>query len=68
VRYTNSVIGRIPTQVDYADYRDVAGVKIPFRWTYAWLDGRDDYVLSEVQPNIPIDAAKFAAGQRVQVQ
>jgi len=24
---------RLPTQIDYADYRDVAGVKLPFRWT-----------------------------------
>lgn len=59
VRYANSVIGRVPTQVDFADYRDVAGVKIPFRWTYAWVDGRDQFELTEVQPNVPVDAAKF---------
>ena len=29
VRYTPSPIGRIPTQIDYADYRDVGGVKFP---------------------------------------
>jgi outer membrane lipoprotein-sorting protein len=46
--------------VDYADYREVAGVKIPFRWTVTWLDGRDSFELQEVQPNVPIDAAKFA--------
>jgi hypothetical protein len=25
-----------------------------------WLDGRSHYELTTVQPNIPIDAAKFA--------
>jgi hypothetical protein len=59
VRYARTPIGRVPTQVDYADYRDVAGVKMPFRMTFAWLDGRDVIQLSEVQANVPIDAAKF---------
>jgi hypothetical protein len=60
LRYANSPVGRIPTQIDYADYRDVAGVKMPFRWTVTWLDGRDNYELSEVQANAQIDASKFA--------
>jgi len=60
VRYTNSPIGRIPTRVDYSDYRDVAGVKMPFKWTVTWLDGRQNFELTEVQPNAAVDAAKFA--------
>jgi len=60
VRYVESPVGRIPTQVDYADYRDVAGVKMPYRWITTWLDGRDTFELSEVQPNVAIDAARFA--------
>jgi outer membrane lipoprotein-sorting protein len=60
VRYTDSPVGRIPTQIDYSDYRDVAGVKMPFKWTTTWLDGRDMFEISEVQPNVAIDAAKFA--------
>lgn len=59
VRYGKSPIGRVPTQVDYADYRDVGGVKLPFRLIFAWMDGRDAIQLSEVQTNVPIDAAKF---------
>jgi photosynthetic reaction center cytochrome c subunit len=59
VRYSNSVVGRIPTQIDYADYRDVSGVKMPFRWTVTWLDGRENFELSEVLANTPIEAAKF---------
>ena len=59
VRYGNSPIGRLPTQVDYADYREVGGIKMPFRLTFAWLDGRDAFQLNEVQPNVQVDEAKF---------
>ena len=59
LRYGNSPIGRVPTQIDYADYRDVNGIKLPFRITYAWLDGRDSIVLNEIQTSIAIDEAKF---------
>jgi photosynthetic reaction center cytochrome c subunit len=60
VRYAASPIGRMPTQVDYGDYRDVNGVKIPFKYTFAWLDGRDAFQLNSVRVNLPIDSAKFA--------
>jgi hypothetical protein len=59
VRFHPSPIGRVPTQVDYDDYRDVNGIKFPFRWTYAWLDGRDQFEIKEVQFNVPIDNARF---------
>jgi photosynthetic reaction center cytochrome c subunit len=59
VRHGRSPIGRVPTQVDYADYRDVGGIKFPFRWTFAWLDGRDNFEFSDVKLNVPIDAATF---------
>jgi photosynthetic reaction center cytochrome c subunit len=59
VRYGKSPIGRVPTLVDYADYRDIGGIKMPFRMTFAWLDGRDAIQLSEVQTNVAIDAARF---------
>jgi photosynthetic reaction center cytochrome c subunit len=60
VRYDESPVGLNPTQIDYADYRDVAGVRMPYRVTVTWLDGRSTTVLSEIQPNVPMDAAKFA--------
>jgi photosynthetic reaction center cytochrome c subunit len=60
VRYTNSAVGRVPTQIDFSDYRAVAGVMMPFKWSYSWLSGRDDFALSDVQPNVAIDPAKFA--------
>jgi photosynthetic reaction center cytochrome c subunit len=59
LRFGLSPIGRVPTQIDFADYRDVNGVKLPFRITYAWLDGRDAIVLDEIRTNVPVDEAKF---------
>jgi photosynthetic reaction center cytochrome c subunit len=60
IRYANTALGRVPTQIDYSDYRRVAGVMMPHKFTYGWISGREEYVLSEIQPNVAIDAAKFA--------
>jgi photosynthetic reaction center cytochrome c subunit len=60
VRYTDSPVGLSPTQIDYADYRDVSGILMPFRWTMSWLDGRSTTELTDVQTNLPIDAEKFS--------
>jgi len=60
MRYSETPIGINPTQIDYADYRDVAGVKMPFRYIVTWTDGRSTTELSTVQANLPIDASKFA--------
>jgi photosynthetic reaction center cytochrome c subunit len=60
VRFGETPLGRLPTQIDYADYREASGVKIPFRWTLARPGGRFTVQLSEVQENVPVDDAKFA--------
>jgi hypothetical protein len=59
VRYGPSPIGRMPTQVDYGDYRDVGGIKFPFEYKFTWLDGRYAATLSDVKTNVAIDAARF---------
>jgi hypothetical protein len=59
VRYGPSPIGRMPTQVDYADYRDVNGIKFPFEIKFLWLDGRYTAKLTDVKTNVAVDAAKF---------
>ena len=64
VRSIPSPVGRLPTQVDYTDYREVAGVKVPFKWTVTWLDGKDTVELKDVRPNAVIDAARFARPTR----
>ena len=60
VRWTQTPVGFVPTQIDYADYREVAGVKIPFHKTVTQTYMQMNIELTEVQPNVPVDAAKFA--------
>lgn len=59
LRLVNTAVGRVPTQMDYSDYRDVAGVKIPFKWVVTWTNGQGTATLTQVQPNVAIDAARF---------
>jgi hypothetical protein len=63
VRFAGTPIGRAPTQVDFADYRDVpgAGIKMPYRWTFGWLDGRDTFTIKDIRVNVPVDAGVFAS-------
>jgi photosynthetic reaction center cytochrome c subunit len=60
VRYGDTALGLLPTQIDYADYRDTNGVKIPYRWTLARPSGRFTIQVTEVKQNVPVDDAKFA--------
>lgn len=59
VRFGETPLGRLSTQIDYADYREVDGVKIPFRWTLARPGGRFTIQVSEAKQNIPVDDSKF---------
>jgi len=63
-RYSDTAIGRVPTQIDYSDYRDIGGVKIPFRWTVTWTDNQTFIQLTEVRANVPIEASRFARPAR----
>jgi outer membrane lipoprotein-sorting protein len=60
IRYAETPLGRNPTQIDYADYRDADGVKMPFRWTLARPGNRFTIQIEQVQQNVPVDDAKFA--------
>jgi photosynthetic reaction center cytochrome c subunit len=60
VRYGDTALGLLPTQIDYADYHDTNGVKIPYRWTLARPSGRFTIQVTDVKQNVPVDDAKFA--------
>lgn len=65
VRQTRSAptaVGTVVTHVTYSDYREVpgTGVKIPYSWQMTWVDGQYTVNLESVQPNVAIDAARFA--------
>jgi photosynthetic reaction center cytochrome c subunit len=59
IRYIDSPLGYNPTQIDYADYRAVDGVKTPYRWTVARPGNRFTIQLEQLQQNVPVDDAKF---------
>jgi len=60
VRFTDTPLGRMPVQIDYSDYRETGGVKIPFKWTLARPAGRFTTQIKDVENNVPIDDSKFA--------
>jgi outer membrane lipoprotein-sorting protein len=60
VRWTETAAGPVPVQIDYSDYRDVAGVKMPFHWVTTWTNGQSTIQLKDVRPNVPIDDSRFA--------
>jgi hypothetical protein len=60
VRWNRTAVGIVPTQIDYGNYRDVAGVKIPFSVMITWTDGQNSIELKDVRPNVPIEATRFA--------
>ncbi|MBZ5687160.1 MAG: c-type cytochrome [Acidobacteriia bacterium] len=60
VRFGETALGWLPTQIDYADYRDVDGVKVPYRWTLARPSGRFTIQVNELKQNVPVDDGRFA--------
>lgn len=60
VRYADTPLGLNPLQIDFADYRDLNGAKVPFRWTIARPANRFTIQVEQVQQNVPVDDAKFA--------
>jgi hypothetical protein len=59
VTLVDTSLGIIPAEVDYMDYRDVSGVKMPFHYVQTWTDGQSIINLTKIQANVPVDDAKF---------
>jgi hypothetical protein len=60
MRFGETALGWLPTQIDYADYRESSGVKVPYRWTLARPNGRFTIQLIELKQNVSVDEARFA--------
>ena len=60
VRYAGTVVGTNPYQIDYSDYRDVGGTKLPYQWTVTWTNGQSIWRVSDVQADTAIPATRFA--------
>ena len=59
IRYSDSPLGLNPLRIDYADYRLVDGVQVPFQWTVGRPAGQFTIQASSVEQNIPMDDSKF---------
>jgi hypothetical protein len=59
IRYQDSPLGLNPVQIDYADYRAVNRVQLPFRWTVARPSGQFTIQASEITQNVPVEDSKF---------
>jgi hypothetical protein len=60
VRWNSTPVGTVPTQADYFEYREVDGVKVPFRTVVTWTNGQNTIELKEVRANAAIEPARFA--------
>jgi len=65
VRYAESPLGRDPTQIDYADYRVVDGVQIPFRVMLSEPEAVSTVQLQSVEQNVQNDDTRFPQPQGI---
>jgi len=63
LHWRRTSVGAIPTRVDFDDFRDVAGVQMPFQWTRTWTNNQVAMAMKEIRPNAPVDASRFVQPQ-----
>lgn len=62
ITYLRTMVGTIPEQFDFEDYRDVDGVKLPFIVRVSSVDAGNPVsvrTFSEMKLNTPVDESKF---------
>jgi photosynthetic reaction center cytochrome c subunit len=61
ISYTETMIGVIPEQIDFEDYRDVDGLKLPFTVKVSSVEPGlvSTRKYTEIKLNAPVDDAKF---------
>jgi hypothetical protein len=61
LKLRETVLNALPEQVDYEDYRDVGGVKMPFKITISAIDTYDSSArkFTEIKANVPVDGSVF---------
>jgi hypothetical protein len=58
IRYTETALGKNPAQVDYTEYREAGGVKIPYQ-SLARPNGAFTIHIDRVQQNVSFDQTLF---------
>ena len=62
ISYNETMIGIIPEQTDFEDYREVEGVKLPFLIRVSSVDAANPIItrkFEEIKLNVPVDESKF---------
>lgn len=54
-----TIFGSLPIEADYADYKPVDGVNIPYKTTWSRAGESSSYVIKDVKNNVPVDDSKF---------
>jgi len=60
LRYSGTIVGTNPYQIDYADYRDVNGEELPYQWIVTWTNGQSTWRVQQIQPDRAIPESRFA--------
>jgi hypothetical protein len=60
LRWNGTAVGPVATQYDYSDYREVGGVRRPFRWVKTSTANQVTVVVKDLRPNVAIEPARFA--------
>ena len=60
-RFTDTIIGTVPTRTEFSDYRLIPalGIKMPYKIVDTWTDGQSKINLTLITPNAAVDDAKF---------
>jgi hypothetical protein len=59
IRWVRTPVGMVPTLIDFKDYREVGGVKIPFTRVVTQTYMQMTVELTDLQPNANVDASRF---------
>ena len=60
VYFNDTLFGQYPTQIDYRDFRDVGGRKVPYEWVISQTRNREFTYAMQTVKAAPIEDAKFA--------
>jgi photosynthetic reaction center cytochrome c subunit len=59
LRFVESPLGRNPTEIDYSDYREQDGLKIPFQWAISRPGAHFSIQIEEMKQNVAITKGTF---------
>jgi hypothetical protein len=60
LRYSGTIVGTNPYQIDYSDYRNVNGQTMPYQWIVTWTNGQSIWRVQQIQTELAIPDDRFA--------